>query len=108
MHSQKTAPPPFSIPVSPHVLPWKPLQGSLPKKFLSENREVDPKGTQALPCAHAHTHASAHTHTQKYTLKYTHQLMLFDKGLAAVKIINDVFNLYCVGNTQLKLCNGHI
>ncbi len=52
---------------------------------------------------HKHTHTHTHEHTD------TPRLMLFDRGLAAVKLIKDVLNLYCVGNTQPKsLCYLHM
>lgn len=41
-------------------------------------------------------------HTGTHTNTDTPLLMVFDKVLVAVKLINDVFNLYCVGNTQPK------
>lgn len=54
-----------------------------------------------------HTSRHKHTHTQNtqiYPFWY-----YFDEGLAAVKFIKDVFNLYWVGNTQPKsLCYLHI
>lgn len=70
--------------------------------------------SRAVSCGSfpSETHKQTQTHTQHrraYEHTYTPLLMLFDKGLAAVKLIKVVFNLYCVWNTQPKsLCYRHI